>query len=168
MEKVVEEIEETTATETQTPTPIVVGTGANDKHRSIINMKQYKHVNAVLGVESLESVDDVVSLNDEQLEALDTKLGADNSAEIQSRLDAANETIGAHETTISGHVATIAARDAEIARLKGKAVEENTAKPVGGDDTDLGGKKTKTVVKDEMNFAEQVNAVADEYLAKHQ
>lgn len=160
---------QSTAIETKTPT------GANDTQISkIINMKQYAHVNSALGVESLEAVDDVVSLNDEQLQALDTALGANNSEELQTQLNAANETIGTHESTISGHVATIAERDgtiaerdAEIARLKGKA-SNDTAKPkADGDDKDLGKGNVKTVVKDDDDFETAVNKVTDEYLIKH-
>ena len=130
------------------------------------NMKQFNNVNAALGVESLESVDGVVSLNQQQLEALDTELGRDNASQIQARLDTANETIASQETTISEHEATIAGQNAEIARLKGKAVEETTTK-TDGDDKDLKTDKSKTVVKDEMDFSEHVNAVASEYLPNY-
>lgn len=151
-------------------------TSVEDEHNLLTNkntMKQYKNVNAALGVETLEAVDEVVSLNDDQLEALDTALGANNPEELQTQLDAANNTIGTLNTTVSGHVETIAARDAsivekdaEIARLKGKAEDTTTAKPAG-DDTDLNKGKTKTVVSDEDDFETAVQKVNNEYLAKH-
>ena len=137
-------------------------------------MKQYAHVNSALGVESLEAVDDVVSLNDDQLQALDTALGANNSEELQTQLNAANETIGTHESTISGHVATIAERDgtiaerdAEITRLKGKASNDTATVKTEGDDKDLAKGNSKTVVKDDDDFETAVNKVTDEYLIKH-
>ena len=45
----------------------------NNKNNSK-SMKQFAHLNTVLGVDSLESVDEAVSLNEEQLEAVDTAL----------------------------------------------------------------------------------------------
>lgn len=141
-------------------------TTTEDKNNSN-TMKQFKHVNETLNVEQLESQDGVVSFNEEQLEALDTKLGSDNSQEIQGQLDTANTTIASQKSTIEAHEATIASQNAEIARLKGGAAEDTTPKPKG-DDTDLNNEKSKTVVNDEMGFGEQVDAVAAEYLPNYE
>lgn len=46
----------------------------NNNNNNTKSMKQFTHLNTVLGIESLESVDEVVSLNEEQLEAVDTML----------------------------------------------------------------------------------------------
>ena len=46
----------------------------NNNKNNTKSMKQFAHLNTVLGVESLESVDEAVSLNEEQLEAVDTAL----------------------------------------------------------------------------------------------
>lgn len=164
--------QEETATEQQgTNTSNEVSDNQNSK---FIQMKQYAHVNSALGVESLEAVDEVVSLNDEQLEALDTALGANNSEELQTQLDAANETIGTHTATISEHVAsiagrdaTIAERDAEIARLKGKASNSTATAKTEGDDQDLEKGKEKTVVSEGDDFETAVKKVSEEYLIKH-
>lgn len=138
------------------------------------NMKQFARVNTALGVESLESVDEFVSLDEEQLEALDNALAADKSEELQGQLNAANEKVGTLESTISDKDATIAKKDdelaekdAEIDRLKGKADDTITTAKTDGDDKDLKKGQAKTVVNDQMDFSEQVNAVKEEYLPNY-
>lgn len=145
----------------------------NNQSKNLKNMKQFKHVNAAIGVDSLEAVDDVVSLNEQQLEAIDNKLAADKSEELQGQLDAAGEKVKKHEATISERDATIkskdeelAEKDAEIDRLKGKAEDTATAK-AAGDDTDLDKAQAKTVVKDDDDFATAVEKVKDEYLSTY-
>jgi signal peptide peptidase SppA len=148
----------------------------SDDNQSIhfLNMKQFKHVNAALGVESLESVDGVVSLNQDQLEALDNKLGENNSTELQSQLDAAGETLKQHEATIADRDAAIADKDnaiaekeTEIARLKGKAAGGNATAKTDGDDKDLKKGNTKTVVSDSDDFETALQKVSDEYLKNY-
>jgi signal peptide peptidase SppA len=146
----------------------------NNQKNNLLNMKQFKNVNAALGVEALESVDGVVSLNEEQLEALDNALGKNNSEELQTQLDAANETVKQHKATISDRDATIvekdsdlAEKDAEIARLKGKAANDTATAKTEGDDKDLNKGNTKTVVSDDDDFETAVQKVSDEYLKKY-
>lgn len=131
------------------------------------DMKQFKHVNSALGVESLESEDGTVSLNEEQLEALDNSIASNNSPELQNQLDAANDTIAQQTSTISERDATIASQTAEIARLKGKPAEITPVAKTSGDDQDLNKNKGVTVVSDDDDFATQVQKVSDEYLARH-
>lgn len=50
------------------------------------NMKQFSFVNAALGIQSMESADEHVSLNEEQLEALDNSLAA--ASKVTSDLQA--------------------------------------------------------------------------------
>ena len=102
----------------------------------ITQMKQFKNVNAALDVESLEAVDEAVSLNEEQLEALDAALAV--PGELQQQIETANATIGERDETIAeitGQVetanATIAERDTtieylnqEIVVLKGKPADD--------------------------------------------
>ncbi|MCA1760518.1 MAG: hypothetical protein LC658_12195, partial [Bacteroidales bacterium] len=148
----------------------------SDDNQSIhfLNMKQFENVNAALGVESLESVDGVVSLNQDQLEALDNKLGENNAEALQSQLDAAGETVKQHEATISERDAAIAEKDnaiaekeTEIARLKGKAAGGNATAKTDGDDKDLKKGNAKTVVSDSDDFETAVQKVSDEYLKNY-
>ena len=160
----------------------------HNQSTNLKSMKQYQHVNAALGVESLEAVDEFVSLNQQQLEALDNQLAMDNTSGMQTRLDEANATIGslqsgiaelekvvsAHQGVIAGHEATIRAnektiaeKDAEIARLKGKAAEGTTTARTGGDDADLVKSKTTAIVSESDDFETAVTKVAEEYLSKY-
>lgn len=134
-------------------------------------MKQFARVNTALGVESLESVDEVVSLNEEQLEALDNALAADKSEELQGQLNAANEKVGTLESTISDKDAAIAQKDSELAekdaeidRLKGKADTSTATAKTEADDKDLGKGQQKTVVSDDDDFETAVDKVRNEYL----
>ncbi len=145
----------------------------SDDNQSIhlLHMKQFENVNAALGVESLESVDGVVSLNEEQLEVLDNKLGENNAEALQSQLDAVGETVKQHEATISDRDATIAQKDdelaekeTEISRLKGKAAGDSAAAKTEGDDKDLNKGNIKTVVSASDDFETAVQKVSDEYL----
>jgi chromosome segregation ATPase len=116
-------------------------------------------------------VDGVVSLNQDQMQALDNKLGENNSEALQSQLDAANNTVKQHEATISERDATIADKDnaiaekeTEITRLKGKAAGDSATAKTDGDDKDLNKGNTKTVVSDSDDFETAVQKVSDEYL----
>lgn len=160
-----EDVVETTAEEeTEETTEEVVETPATEEKTNIINMKQYKNVNTVLGVESLEAVDEHVSLNDKSLAALDAGLDANGAIQLQTDLDAANGTIGTQTTTISERDATIVENVAEIARLKGKAVEETIVAKTKIDDEDLNKANHDTVVSDDDDFATMVEKVGNEYL----
>jgi hypothetical protein len=147
------------------------GISENNQSNIYLDMKQFENVNAALGVESLESVDGVVSLNQDQMEALDNKLGENNAEALQTQLDAANDTVKQHEATISDRDATIAQKegelaekDAEIARLKGKAAGDSATAKTDGDDKDLNRGNTKTVVSASDDFETAVQKVSDEYL----
>jgi protease-4 len=81
------------------------------------SMKQFTRLNTVLGVESLESVDESVSLNADQLEMVDTALGvaetvtAERDTALEQVTTLATERDTAHElvTTVTGE------RDAAVA-----------------------------------------------------
>ena len=80
-----------------------------------IKMEQFTHVNAALGVESLESVDDVVSLNAEQMQTLDTALG--NADQVAAERDAA----------VQERDAATGERDTAVAERDTAAQERDTA-----------------------------------------
>lgn len=142
-------------------------------------MKQYNNVNAALGVEQLEAVDGTVSLNEEQLGALDSSLGKDPDSEIQSQLDAANETIGERDETITALEAeaenatttigerdqTIADLEEEVAELKGEAAVK-LPKVVKKSDTDSDGGEGKPVSEKHDNPFDALEDVSQEYLGK--
>lgn len=148
-------------------------------------MKQFKNVNAALGVESLEAVDAAVSLNEEQLEALDTALQADPSGKLTQQLETANtglqtanQTIAERDETIAGlngqietAGATIAQRDetiaqlqAENASLRQKPADEGAkiVKPVDGGASNAG----KAISDGFENPFDALEKVSEEYLGK--
>lgn len=68
-------------------------------------MEQYEALNGVLGVESLESQDEHVSLNEEQLEALNTALAENEQAVAAARSEAEGErdtALSERDTAIEG------------------------------------------------------------------
>lgn len=157
------------------------GQAANNYSPKITEMKQYKNVNAALGVEQLEAHDGTVSLNEEQLEALDTQLAQDPDGELQGQIDSATGTIAERDATIADLNAqvetannTVAERDAtietlnaEIAELKGEAANNGAKVHVKND-----GSKTKDasegkpVTEKYDNPLEAIDEVAKEYLGK--
>lgn len=141
-------------------------------------MKQYKNVNAALGVEQLEAVDGAVSLNEEQLGALESSLAQDPNAELQGQLDTANTTLGERDTTITdltGQVetanSTIAQRDQtiadlqdEVADLKGEAAV-TTQKVVKNTDGGNSG-EVQAITEKYDDPLTAIDAISEEYLGK--
>lgn len=84
-------------------------------------MKQFTLINAVLGVPSLESVDEVVSLNEEQL------------TDIEGALEQTNLVVAERDTAIAERDAAASARDLAVAERDAAVAERETA--VAGRDT---------------------------------
>lgn len=83
--------------------------------KNITSMKQFTLLNAVLGVPSLESVDEVVSLNEEQL------------AEIEGALEQTNLVVAERDTAIAARDEAAAARDLAVTEREAAAAERETA-----------------------------------------
>jgi len=96
---------------------------ANSNHnlKNIRSMKQFAKLNAVLGLDALESADEAVSLNKEQLELVEGALLQNDQAvaaartEAETRMDAANASLVTAETSLSNAVAAFDAIDPTIA-----------------------------------------------------
>ncbi len=153
----------------------------NNNSQIKTEMKQYKNVNAAIGVDQLEAVDGAVSFNEEQLEALDSSLGEDRSSEIQSQLDTANTTIGERDATITdleGQVETanntIATRDdriteleAEIADLKNEAATSGAQARTESDGATNSGKEgSKPITEKYDNPMDALEEVSQAFLGK--
>jgi ATP-dependent protease ClpP protease subunit len=117
------------------------GQAANNNSQIKTEMKQFKNVNAALGVESLEAVDGAVSLNEEQLGALDSSLGADPDAELQAQLETANATIGERDATITDLESQV--------ETASTTIEERDGTIAGRDETIAGLNQTITDLKGE-------------------
>jgi hypothetical protein len=76
-------------------------------------MKQFAKLNAVLGLESLESVDESVSLNEEQLDLVETALSEPDT--ISAERDQANTERDAARLELTNALTPIDAIDATIA-----------------------------------------------------
>ena len=85
------------------------------------SMKQFTKLNAVLGLDALESVDESVSMNEEQLELVESALLQNDQAVAAARTnaetqrDAANAELVTAQTTLSNAVAAFDAIDPIIA-----------------------------------------------------
>jgi chromosome segregation ATPase len=149
----------------------------NNSQKNVINMKQFKKLNAALGVESLEAVDGFASFSEEQLEALETALGTDKTSEIKAQLDIANETIGQRDETIADLNSqletannTVAERDQTIENLNGEIADlKNDAADTGAKihkSSDGNGKKDGAIAEKYDNPFYALEEVAQEYLGK--
>lgn len=78
-------------------------------------MKQFTRLNAVLGVESLESTDNSVSLNDEQLEL------------VEGALSETDQVVAARDTAIRERDSANAARDLAVTERETAVAEAETA-----------------------------------------
>jgi len=83
--------------------------------KNISSMKQFILLNAVLGVPSLESVDEVVSLNEEQL------------TEIEDALEQINQVTAERDTAIAARDEAVAARDLAVTERDDAAAERESA-----------------------------------------
>jgi signal peptide peptidase SppA len=68
----------------------------SNSNSNTTSMKQFTKVNSALGVETLESTDDSVSLNGDQLQVIETAL--EETDAVQGQLDTANENLTAAES----------------------------------------------------------------------
>lgn len=84
-------------------------------------MKQFANLNAVLGLDALESVDEAVSMNEEQLELVESALLqndqaiADARTEAETQMDAANAELATAQTTLANATTAFDAIDPTIA-----------------------------------------------------
>ena len=84
-------------------------------------MKQFAKLNAVLGLDALESADEAVSMNEEQLELVESALLQNDQAvanarsEAEAQRDAANASLGTATTSLANAVAAFDAIDPTIA-----------------------------------------------------
>lgn len=83
--------------------------------KNITSMKQFTLLNAVLGVPSLESVDEVVSLNEEQL------------LEIEGALEQTNLVVAERDTAFGERDTANAARDLAVTEREAATAERETA-----------------------------------------
>jgi ATP-dependent Clp protease, protease subunit len=151
---------------------------ANNNSQKNVTMKQFKKLNAALGVESLEAVEGFASFSEDQLEALETALGADKTSEIQAQLDTATEIVGQRDKTIADlntqletANSTITERDETIETLNGEIADlKNDAADTGAQvhkKSDGDGKKQDGAISDKYdNPFDALDEVAQEYLGK--
>ena len=91
----------------------------NLKNRS--SMKQFAKLNTVLGLDALESVDEAVSMNEEQLELVESALLQNDQAvanartEAETQRDAANASLVTSNNSLANAVAAFDAIDPTIA-----------------------------------------------------
>lgn len=87
-------------------------------------MKDYTHINAALGVESLESVDGYVSLSEDQMTAIDQALV--NAQQTAQELETAQNDLTAAQEDVQNKDQEIENLNAEIKGLKNEAGAEHT------------------------------------------
>ena len=96
-------------------------TNSNHNLKNRRSMKQFTKLNTVLGLDALESVDESVSLNEGQLELVESALlqsdqaVAHASTEAETQRDAANASLVTAQTTLANAVAAFDAIDPTIA-----------------------------------------------------
>ena len=119
-------------------------TNATEKTNS--NMKQFARINAALGVESLESVDGHVALNQDQLTAIEAILEA--GATAQSTVENLTATVSERDSTIATLQGEATQKDQTIASLQARGADPLSASGKGGD----GGQKEETVAEREARL----------------
>ena len=93
----------------------------NHNLKNTRSMKQFAKLNAVLGLDALESADESVSLNEEQLEVIEAAFTHNDQAVAEARTeaetlrDAANASLVTANTTLANAVAAFDAIDPTIA-----------------------------------------------------
>jgi protease-4 len=98
-----------------------IETNSNNNLKNTRTMKQFAKLNAVLGLDALESVDDAVSMNEEQLELVDSALlqndqaVADARTEAETLRDAANASLAIATTSLANATTAFDAIDPTIA-----------------------------------------------------
>lgn len=93
----------------------------NHNLKNTRTMKQFAKLNAVLGLDALESADEAVSMNEEQLELVESALlqndqaVADARTEAETQRDAANASLVTAQTSLANATAAFDAIDPTIA-----------------------------------------------------
>jgi protease-4 len=121
-------------------------------------MKQFPHVNKVLGVESLESADGSASLNEQQLEAIESAI--EQGATSQLQLASANEAKQKAEGDLAAANSTIEAQKAEINSLKSAAAGGGAQAITDKEVLDKKSEGFQSVVKEDADFLTNLDAVA--------
>ena len=100
-------------------------TNSNHNLKNRRSMKQFTKLNAVLGVDALESVDESISMNEEQLELVESALHQNDQAiteartEAETQRDSANASLATAQSTLANAVAAFDAIDPTIAAAEG-------------------------------------------------
>jgi ClpP class serine protease len=126
------------------------------------NMKQFARFNAALGVESLESVDGHIALNQEQITAIEAILEA--GATAKSTVDTLTATVSERDATIATLQGEATQKDQTIASLQGRGADPLTSSGKGGD----GGQKEESVAEREARLAALAESNFDAYLEEIQ
>ena len=131
--------------------------------------KQFDKVNAVIGVDKLESDKDGVYLNEVQIEKIDSRIGTLESKvdAVKTNLAKAKENLTASETIVATQKTDIETKDATIAELnlqitnlkKGPGDKTNSSTKETDDD---GGSDDKDEVFNTIKSARELyNSIAD-------
>jgi protease-4 len=92
----------------------------------IIAMEQFERINAALGVESLESVDGSISLNEEQLTILEAALAVEPEADVaavQEELNSVQASLTETQTSLETAQTDLTAAQARISELEAQVTE---------------------------------------------
>lgn len=145
------------------------------------NTMNYSLIQKALGLSDKDFVaeaDGRRTFTQEEMEALETALGENNSEELQTQLDSANETIGQRDETIADlntqletANSTVAERDGTIETLNGEIADlKNDAADTGAQihkKSDGDGKKKESAISENYeNPFDALEEVAQEYLGK--
>ena len=111
----------------------------NNNSQKIVKMKKFAKLNTALGVDSLESVDKAVSLNEEQLERVEGVLSdneqavADARTAVETERDTANAERDTAQTDLTNAVEAFDGIDQTVAAAKTPAqkAEANRMKTIG-------------------------------------
>ena len=103
-----------------------LSTQSAQSQNQVIAMNQFTRINAVLGVESLESVDGSISLNESELDTIELALAnppAADTAALQEQLDQVQAGLTETETALEAANAALTAREARISELEAQVAE---------------------------------------------
>jgi ClpP class serine protease len=151
---------------------------AGNKNNSIMKFNLIQSALGLSDEEFVAEADGRRTFTREEMEALETALGRDNSSELQAQLDAANQTIGQRDETIADlnsqietANSTIAERDQAIQSLNDEIAElKNDAADPGAQihkKSDGDGKHQDGAIADKYdNPFDALDEVAQEYLGK--
>lgn len=133
----------------------------NKPNKNTAEMKQFSLINAAINVDALESTDEGVFLNEEQLAQIESALETGNTA--TAALEAAQTAQQDAEANLTTANETISTLTSEVEDLKKKPGSES-AKAVASNDKVVEKEKDGNISNDSKDFMENVNAVAEELL----